>query len=284
MANDYYKTLQYYLINSKVLFNQIIVKIQPTIQTRKSIKISTSSCRNWQLTYAILCLYADSRKFNIYADEIIFTTYDIQDFKLLYNKIIKRYYAFTFKNMTPFYQIVFGNINNIDYIHKITGINDLIHNNDSPYTNHYMCIYIKDMHNISLIPYGIIHYFTLIYIVSLDRYYINTAWSSDILCSPQTTIELDIDEFNNFCNNTLDESFLRKYFLTNCISVKPDAEYFESDIFSHINKTLLNKKRKYDIISYEYGIEYTINEYLTNNYDIGIINDYEKMIKNELHI
>ena len=36
--------------------------------------------------------------------------------------------------------------------------------------------------------------------------------------------------------------------------------------------------------SYEYGREYTINEYLTNNDDIGIINDYEKMIKNELHI
>ena len=77
---------------------------------------------------------------------------------------------------------------------------------------------------------------------------------------------------------------MRKYFLTDCISVKPDAEYFESDIFSHIIKRELNKKRKYDMISYEYGIEYTINEYLTNNYDRGIINDYEKMIKNELHI
>jgi hypothetical protein len=280
--------IEIYAIENYPLLNILDTLIKDHVITRTGAKKSTASCRQWQLTYILLCLYAKNNDNFIqlisdyYNNCIYQQTHTCQ---LANNNLITHInyikhaidYITTYENPyeNPLYNIIVRNMFVPDYISPVNNINSLLFSNEKKFTNYCLCIYIDPTSGVNF--GNILHYFTLIYDTMNEppRWYLNSSYGSDFVCIPQQTQELNIEQFNLFCqgynsNPELYEEFIKTYFLPNGITTWWSKDVYEED-----------PSLRFKPIDPSQGIVHETNVYTQNMYNsyfrVGYIPEYENL-------
>ena len=244
----------------KDLINSIDICNEKIIKTKNQKLRSTASCRVWQLKLSIINYYLKKYYSSILSVDIV-TEICI---------IINNFLSSKPNTDSILHRLIFFNqpIN----ITKVNTIIELQYNH-LDLQNYYMCIYNPKGH--------IIHFFTIIRFK--DIFYLNSSYGSDVICVPQYTQLLVLEEFNNFCIELPIKSpnfinFYTKYFLKYNLPKR-----YNNNTIEDIDPSLKSKW-----ISSTEGItkEISILVESENVYYVGLINNYdeyiEEFIKNNL--
>ena len=198
------------------------------VKTRGQTEKATSSCRMWQMIMCILDLLTNNG-------------YPVKELILGHSLKLSE----TDKHMKEYNKMITHISNIIDRIKENDVLRMLIYNNQydpsiveryDPDTmpmelgNNYMCIYIDGkQHSIS-------HYFTVIQ-PEYGRFYLNSSYGSDYVCSNQYTTELTVGEFSDFIraldnpgeNEEYIGEFYNKFFLKTNVGVYVSKENWENE-------------------------------------------------------
>lgn len=221
---------------------------QHGVRTRGQIERSTSSCRMWQLIFAILTNLPEEPEY-----------YDLIK---ICHEVIERV-----KQNDVLYSLIYSN----------EPLSGEIENYDADRTsfelgNNYMCIYIDGC------PSTILHYFTVIKTID-NNYYLNSAYKSDYVCVPQYTTVLKLNELNRFVealnsDEKYTEQFFKKFFLEGNLSAYSDELKFvhinadegnEKEIAVYTENKYRNRLRCGIITKYNTLIQLCISAYYTRN-------------------
>lgn len=241
--------------NINILNQNINICEDKIVRTRNQLVRSTSSCRLWQFKLCTISYYFSKFNFEILSHDII-------------DELCRVIMLFLYErnNDTLLNQIIISNlpINN-QLIQTIYELPDNIMNTQM----YYMCIYNLDIHIGS-----ILHFFTIIKHNGI--YYLNSSYGSDFVCVPQYTQELNINEFNDFCDDLILKNdrlmdFVTKYFLRENLRKR-----YNNNTIEEINPSLKSKW-----IQPEEGIEKEISIFMSpfSNYRVGLIRDYENLVQ-----
>ena len=198
------------------------------VKTRGQTEKATSSCRMWQMIMCILDLLDKNG-------------YPVKELILGHSLKLSE----TDKHMKEYNKMVMHVSNIIDRIKENDLLRMLIYNNQyipsvveryDPDTmpmelgNNYMCIYIAGkQHSMS-------HYFTVIQ-PEYGRFYLNSSYGSEFVCSNQYTTELTVGEFTDFIraldnpgkNEEYIGEFYNKFFLKTNVGVYVDKDNWENE-------------------------------------------------------
>ena len=267
--------------------------------TRHELLKITASCRLWQLEYILMCTYDNSiqnKLSNTIYRYIVTMGHSARnpkeadsnaqlllDYSNFISSQLKKILNIGIKNIkdvhSHLYQIIVMN----NYIGEVTSILELPPDPDPSllphqYINYPMCIYLE---NDGIDRGGIIfHYFTLIY--KITGWFLNSAYGSDYVSIPQYTTQLDIIEFNDFCQNLQNEAkddaikiFFNKYFFKRGLEKLHDADAVEE-----------TPKLKHQYIPIQSGLEMEMNNYLLNRYRklirVGYLHNYNDYINTSI--
>lgn len=273
--NNFYKLL----INSPSIgvFEELFsILLSNAVKPREAIGKSTSSCRFWQLFYMLLREYNRITHNQLVADINVIkqNTKSIERnigmFYEKYNMVNIIFNAILYTPESPLYNIVVKNMNIEGQISPVNNISDLIGAN-----NFCLCVYKPHEFGSGSID----HYFTVF--IFDGKYYLNSSYGSELICAPQYTTVLNVDEFNEFCEKietistddasfTAYANFFRTYFGHGAIRIKYDPNYIDIDVLS-----------RFKWKSPEEQVEDEIKTIKQNRSlrKIGLIKNYERFLK-----
>jgi hypothetical protein len=253
--------------NIKKINHKLNICEDKIIKTRNQLLRSTSSCRLWQFKLCVLNYYLKRYNDEIFNNSLIDEIFNKNIIDEMC-KIIQNFISSTINQNTYsiLHKIIINNMPiNIDDIESI----NYLPNNGMNTQMYYMCIYNPEVEIGS-----ILHFFT---IIRYNKYYfLNSSYGSDYVCVPQTTEELDISEFNEFCNDLISKNdrlvrFVTKYFLKGNLRRR-----YNNNTIEEIDPSLKSKW-----ISPEEGIEKETSVIMSpySNLSVGLIQDYENMVE-----
>ena len=280
--------IENYAIENNPLLNIVDTLIKGHVITRTGLKKSTASCRQWQLTYILLCLYAKNNVnfiqliSNYYNNCFYQQTHECQnatDLMQPHINYIKHAIDYITKDENsyenPLYNIIVLNMFVPDYISPVNEGKSFLLSLpvEDIFTNYCLCIYIDPTSGVNF--GNILHYFTLIYDNTVNKWYLNSSYGSDFVCIPQQTQELDIEDFNRFCQGYDSDpefyvKFITDYFLLDGILTWRSKDDYEED-----------RSLRFKPIEPAQGIVHETNVYtqnMSNSYfRVGYIPEYENL-------
>ena len=275
------------ILNTNNLFEKMYVRLMAPlvdrVTTRGSEKILTKSCRGWLCFLILIC------KFNIETSGKLFEAFVsptnseeqhllISECQLRLYNIFLILYKYDIRRRTSiFYDIYNGNLTE-ETKPYITPLYSLPEEMLQRELGDHICLCV---YNISTSEGSIDHFFNIYYFNG--EYYLNSAYGGDIICIPQYTTLLNLDDLNQLCYRIQDLSneenfnffsaFYDKYFLNN---TKYKALYLSKNAIDE-NPQLSIKFP--DTLSPEKSKRVLIDEYKNNtNMRIGWIKDYNELL------
>ena len=284
------------IVNTKFFYLVIphLLKNDSIITTTKT-KLSTSSCRVWQLLYIVLYQW-----FLVYPSQIIHLMSNPYQYPLSKNQIdMIQYIKSTMEiikdsplniaEIQTLHRVIFqndnlGTIGNDEYFKNIYHINDLDDILDQNRVSNYcLCLNFQQILGQTSSIGMIIHFFTLIR--HGDQWYLNSSYGSDYVKVPQYTTPLDLNEFqlfldfiNNGGTNTPSDEFSKlfiKFFLENqkeWYLEKMDAEDI-CDPWYKCARMLI------DLSSQNRELRYLLDNKYLANLKVSWIKPYSKIIQ-----